>query len=67
MIKGLEVLFLLLLCFPVLAAEDPGTSENAGTVSRAEASLREIDAEFENNLKRYLSLNLSDTDYKLPP
>ncbi len=65
MIKGLKVLFLLLLCFPAAAA---GSQESGGDdgIGRAGASLREIDAEFENNLKRYLSLNISDTDYRLP-
>ena len=67
MIKGLEVLFLLLFCFPVFAAADSDASGGADTVGRAGTALKEIDAEFENNLKRYLSLNLSDTDYKLPP
>ena len=67
MIKGLEVLFLLLLCFPAFAAADSQASGGTDTLDRAETSLKEIDAEFENNLKRYLSLNLSDADYKLPP
>lgn len=67
MIKGLEVLFLLLLCFPAFAAADSKASGDAGSPDRAVVALKEIDAEFENNLKRYLSLNLSDTDYKLPP
>lgn len=67
MIKGLKVLFLLLLCFPAAVVADPQESGGENGVDRAGASLKEIDAEFENNLKRYLSLNISDTDYKLPP
>ena len=69
MIKELKVLFLLLLCFPAVAAADPqkGSAEAESYTDRARTSLREINAEFENNLKRYLSLNISDTDYKLPP
>jgi len=68
MIKELKVLFLLLLCFPAVTAADPqkGSAEAESYTDRARTSLREIDAEFENNLKRYLSLNISDTDYKLP-
>ena len=67
MIKGLKVLFLLLLCFPTVAVADPQGSGGENAIDRAKASLKEIDAEFENNLKRYLSLNISDTDYRLPP
>ena len=67
MIKGLKVLFLLLLCFPAVATADSQGSGGENGIDRAGASLKEIDAEFENNLKRYLSLNISDTDYKMPP
>jgi len=70
MIKELKVLFLLLLCFPtVVIAEDSQEAfvGAAGVLDQAEASLKEIDAELENNLKRYLSLNISDADYKLSP
>ena len=69
MIRELKVLFLLFLCFPaVLAAESeevPAVADSG--LDQAQASLKEIDAEFENNLKRYLSLNISDADYRLSP
>ncbi|MBR4531517.1 tetratricopeptide repeat protein [bacterium] len=69
MIRELKVLFLLLLCFPAVAAADsqevPAVAGSG--LDQARSSLREINAEFENNLKRYLSLNISDADYKLSP
>ena len=69
MIKELKVLFLLFLCFPAVVAADsqevPAVADSG--LDRAEASLKEINAEFENNFKRYLSLNISDVDYKLSP
>ena len=68
MIKELKVLFLLLLCFPAVAAADSqDSSGGVNAAARAGTSLKEIEAEYENNLKRYLSLNISDTDYKMPP
>ena len=69
MIKELKVLFLLFLCFPAVAAADQksASSVSVSAVDRAGTSLKEIDDEYENNLKRYLSLNISGTDYKLPP
>lgn len=69
MIRELKVLFLLFLCFPAVAAADsqevPAAADSG--LDQAQASLREINAEFENNLKGYLSLNISDADYKLSP
>ncbi len=69
MIRELKVLFLLLLCFQAVAAEDsqgvPAAADSG--LDQAKASLREINAEFENNLKGYLSLNISDADYRQPP
>jgi len=69
MIKELKVLFLLLLCFPAVAAADQEeVPAGAGAaLDQARTSLREIDTEFENNLRRYLYLNISDADYKLQP
>ena len=68
MIKELKVLFLLFLCVPAVAAADPhNASGGTNAVDRAGVALREIEAEYENNLKRYLSLNISEADYKLPP
>jgi Uncharacterized protein conserved in bacteria len=70
MIKELKVLFLLLLCFPaVVVAEDSQEVfvGAANVLDQAGTSLKEIDAELENNLKRYLSLNISDADYRLAP
>lgn len=70
MIRELKVLFLLFLCFPAAVAaadsQEAPVAADSG-LDRAQTSLREINAEFENNLKRYLSLNISDADYKLPP
>ena len=69
MIRELKVLFLLLLCFQAVSAADsqevPAVADSG--LDQAQASLKEIDAEFENNLKRYLSLNISDADYRMSP
>ena len=70
MIRELKVLFLLLLCFPAVAvaAEPQEVPGGAGAVlDEAKTSLIEINAEFERDLRRYLYLNISDADYKLPP
>ena len=68
MIKELKVLFLLFLCFPVVVlADSQDASNETNAIDRADASLREIETEYEKNLKRYLSFNISDADYKLPP
>ena len=69
MIKELKVLFLLLLCFPAVAAADTqnGSAEGPDTLESVSTSLKDVEREYENNLKRYLSLNISDADYRLPP
>lgn len=67
MIKELKVLFLLFLCFPAALSAVSSEAGGENGVDRAGSSLKEIEAEYENNLKRYLSLNISDADYKLPP
>ncbi|MBP5592510.1 tetratricopeptide repeat protein [bacterium] len=67
MIKELKVLFLLFLCFPAVVSAVPQGRAGENGADRAGSSLKEIEAEYENNLKRYLSLNISEADYKLPP